>query len=219
MRTEPFTFFKGNYLCLMKIDFTNVRVLGFLTLFGFGIAGLILSWFTREPPLLEFYSGFYSIPVQLLTGYLFGLIWGYAAWGFIELKMMRKVKTNYGGIISRLNLKTRDVWFLSLCAGVGEELFFRAGLQPLLGIWITSIIFVAIHGYLNPRNWRISLYGLLLCFFIAGLGYMTEEIGIISAITAHMIFDVVLLKRLSNMKSDDGNTFNAISENEDTNPL
>lgn len=190
---------EGTIFASMKIDFTNVRVLGLLTLFGFGILGLILTWFTREPPLFDFFAGFYSIPVQLLTGCLFGLIWGYAAWGFIGLKVMRKVKTDYGGIISRLNLKTRDVWFLSFCAGVGEELFFRAGLQPLLGIWITSIIFVAIHGYLNPWNWRISLYGILLCFFIAGLGYMTEEIGIISAITAHMIFDVVLLKKLSNL--------------------
>lgn len=181
----------------MRIDFKNIRVLGYLTLFGFGILGLVLVAFIRDEPILEFLWGYYSIPVQLLTGCLYGLLCGYLAWYIVIQDFMWPIRQKYGGIIQNLNLTTLDIWLLSFCAGVGEELFFRGGLQPLLGIWLTAIIFVAIHGYLNPKNWRISIYGLAMCFIIAGLGYLTEHAGILSAATAHMMIDVVLLKRLS----------------------
>ena len=181
----------------MKIDFTSIRTLGYITLLVFGLGGLALSWFTREEPLWEFYMGVYSIPVQLLTGYLFGLICGYTAWFVVTRRFMRKVHLKYSHIIRQMKLRIWDIWFISICAGVGEELFFRGGLQPLLGIWITAILFVAIHGYLSPFNWRISIYGIIMCFFMAGLGYLTEEVGILSAIVAHMMIDVILLKRLA----------------------
>src|SRR5690606_14751744 len=81
---------------------------------------------------------------------------------------------------------------LSLCAGIGEELFFRAGIQPFLGIWWTAILFVFIHGYLDPRNWRISIYGLVMVGIIAWFGYRFETIGIVAAMIAHAAFDFIL---------------------------
>jgi hypothetical protein len=72
-------------------------------------------------------------------------------------------------------------------------MLFRGALQPLLGIPITSILFVAIHGYLNPRDWRLSIYGLFMTAGIAWLGYLTDSRGLLSAIVGHTIIDVYLL--------------------------
>lgn len=181
----------------MKINFKNIKVLGYLTLFGFGLLGLSLLYFTREEGAIDFFRGNYPLSIQILSGLIYGFVSGYAAWFIVLQDFMNPVREKYGKVIQGMNLSLVDIWFLSFCAGVGEELFFRGGLQPLLGIWITAVLFVAIHGYLNPWNWRISIYGIVLCFFIAGLGYLTEEVGILSAVIAHMMIDVILLKKLT----------------------
>ena len=87
--------------------------------------------------------------------------------------------------------------FISFCAGVGEEILFRGVLQPLIGIWITAVLFVAIHGYLNPVNWRISIYGIYLTLVIGIIGHLTDWLGLTTAIIAHMIIDVILFYKIN----------------------
>ena len=104
----------------------------------------------------------------------------------------------------RLPLQTMSsltIVFLSLCAGIGEELLFRG---PLLfglfeymnlpaGILLNAIFFVGLHGYLNPRQdfpWILRLW---LVTFSSVLGLVTISLSILCAITAHTIYDLVLL--------------------------
>ena len=82
-------------------------------------------------------------------------------------------------------------------AGFGEEILFRACIQQYWGIWITAIFFVAIHGYLNPKDWRLSIYGLFMTFIIVIIGYMYQFFGLWSAIFAHFAIDLYLLKKLT----------------------
>jgi hypothetical protein len=91
-----------------------------------------------------------------------------------------------------MNLNLVDKIFLSFCAGFGEEILFRVGVQHWLGIWITSILFIAIHGYLNPKKWRLSLYGILLLPFILSLGSWLSPMGIWFCIAAHFSYDLML---------------------------
>ncbi|MGB0839061.1 MAG: CPBP family intramembrane glutamic endopeptidase, partial [Chitinophagales bacterium] len=80
--------------------------------------------------------------------------------------------------------------------GIGEEWFFRAGLQPYLGIWATALLFVLIHGYLDFRNRPLFICGLFLVIMSAGLGYLYEYIGLASAMIAHGVYDLIVLCRL-----------------------
>ena len=89
------------------------------------------------------------------------------------------------------------IFFVSFCAGFGEEVLFRGVLQPKLGIWLTAVIFVGIHGYLNPNNWRISIYGIYLTIVIALTGYLSRHFGLTTAIITHMIIDVILFYKLA----------------------
>ena len=70
-------------------------------------------------------------------------------------------------------------------------------LQPKLGIWLTAVVFVGIHGYLNPKNWRISIYGIYLTIVIALTGYLSKHFGLTTAIITHMIIDVILFYKLA----------------------
>lgn len=179
----------------------DIRRLGLLTLLGFGIPGLALSVFLRNESLITFLKGHIPLLQQAGLGLAYGLAAGFLAWGIVNLPFVKPTLGKYSNMLSRFEWRKGDILFVSFCAGAGEELFFRGGLQPLLGIWISSILFVAIHGYLNPLNWRISIYGMIMVFIIAGLGYMTEHSGILTAIIAHMVIDVILLHKLRGLKS------------------
>lgn len=176
----------------------QLYILGLITLIIFPLIGLTIVGFVEEQPRefrLPFQLAWYW---QITVGTVYGLLTGFLAWRIIRLPLMNTIRKKYGSLIKNLRLNAFEIVFISFCAGIGEELLFRGAVQPYLGIWLTAFIFVGIHGYLNPTNLKITIYGLYMTAVIAGLGYMTEDLGILSAITAHFVIDVVLLYFLTN---------------------
>jgi len=167
-----------------------------ITLFVMGGIGLFIVSFFQEIGIREMLFEGYAIYWQVLIGIAYGLVTAGLALALVSRKGMESVSGVFHHLFSKLDLQTEDIVFYSFCAGFGEEFLFRAGIQPLLGLWPTAIIFVAIHGYLNPRNWRIFIYGFLLVFVSAGFGYLFEIVGIFSAAIAHMVFDIVMFRYL-----------------------
>ena len=159
------------------------------TLLIFGLGGTLIIELLQDQRFGEVLWRGYPLLYQLVIGLLSGLVSAGIALFIISRPFFSRQKAFYYGLIASLNLSPFGMLVLSLCAGIGEELFFRAGIQPFLGIWWTAILFVFIHGYLNPRNWRISIYGLVMVMVIAWFGYLFETMGIFSAITAHAAFD------------------------------
>ena len=129
------------------------------------------------------------IPLFLSIGILFGL---FVIW-LTELNYFEKSMSKYKNILSDYKLTTFYVFFLSVCAGVGEEVFFRGVIQPLVGVWVTALFFVAIHGYFSFKNKRINIFAILLTCFIAFIGWSAREYTIWLAIAAHFSYDLVLL--------------------------
>lgn len=169
--------------------------LGTLLIFGFG--GFMIIEFLQGQTFLRMFLEGKDLFVQLILGILVGLASSGIAWFIVTRKFFAKEKLFYSQLVSRLNLDGWAILFLSLCAGIGEEIFFRAGLQPYLGVWWTSLLFVMLHGYLNPWNIRISFYGMVMVGIIAIFGYLFQYVGIFSAIFAHAVFDVVLFWKLN----------------------
>ena len=50
--------------------------------------------------------------------------------------------------------------------------------------------------YSFPKEWRISVYGITLTGVICAMGYASKHFGILSAIIAHFMIDVWLLRLL-----------------------
>jgi membrane protease YdiL (CAAX protease family) len=46
---------------------------------------------------------------------------------------------------ARLDLRGLNPLWISIAAAIGEEMLFRAALQPLLGVWIVSLLFLLTH--------------------------------------------------------------------------
>lgn len=156
------------------------------------------AYFISETPILW----------QIAAGMLYGTIAAFLAQGIISLKFMKKLTFRYAEMIGSMNLNTNDIIFISFCAGFGEEVLFRGVIQPHLGIFATSVIFVALHGYISFVNWRMSIYGGFMTLVIIGIGYLVEWGGLIPAIIAHTIIDVILLlfinRKLKKIRENEG---------------
>ena len=178
------------------------------TIVLFGGLGMVIIPYVRPAGLSTFLLGNERLWLQLLIGLVVGFVTAKAAWQIVELPFLADTKRFFADLIGPIKLSIPQIVFISLCAGIGEELFFRGAIQPMLGIWVTSILFVLLHGYLNPFNVSLSIYGLYMVVVIGVLGLITEHIGIIAAMTAHSVIDVVLLKELSDAAtSEDGESF------------
>jgi len=176
-------------------------LLGIVTLLGFSsLGGIIIEQFL-DIRFFTIFTGKYHLGIQVLVGLIYGMITALLGWQIVKSSLLSSTRNFFANIIKDLNLNTLEILFISFCAGAGEEIFFRGAIQPYLGVWITAIVFVALHGYINPKNRRLSIYGAFMCLVIAGIGYMCDEVGIVSAIAAHFMIDVVLLIALNNYAS------------------
>lgn len=160
------------------------------------LVAVVIDRFSERVDLRSSLIGYEVLWKQIAFGVFAGIIIAVLAQLLILSPLLRNVNAQYANLLGRFKLSTSEIILVSLCAGVGEEILFRGALQPIFGILITSIIFVAIHGYLNPKDWRISIYGLFMTAAIYGIGVMSDYLGLLSAIIAHTIIDIYLLYHL-----------------------
>jgi membrane protease YdiL (CAAX protease family) len=172
-----------------------------LTLVGFPLVGAAIVKLFTDLDISVMMRQTVSLPKQLGLGIGIGAVMGYLAHILTETKWVRPSASKYSSQIGKLDLNKVDMVLISICAGFGEELLFRGAVQLFFGIWPTAVLFVAIHGYLNPKDWRISIYGLLITIFIGLIGYMMEYWGIWAAIAAHAMVDLVLFLNMGDYKS------------------
>lgn len=180
----------------MRIPKSLVLQLALLTITAMPLVAVVIDRFSERVDLRSSLIGYEVLWKQIAFGVFAGIIIAVLAQLLILSPLLRNVNAQYANLLGRFKLSTSEIILVSLCAGVGEEILFRGALQPIFGILITSIIFVAIHGYLNPKEWRISIYGLFMTVAIYGIGVMSDYLGLLSAIIAHTIIDIYLLYHL-----------------------
>lgn len=180
---------------VMQLNRKTFFILSCITLFGFSLIGAAIIWFFSATPIIELLT---RTPLywQLLFGTGYGVAFALIAISVVQSEELEGVTDYFSQIIQNSNLRLIDVLFASLCAGIGEEIMFRGAIQPFLGIWITAIIFIAIHGYLSLEDLGVFFYGVLMVIMSAGLGYLTNWIGIAAAMSGHAAFDVLMFWHL-----------------------
>lgn len=172
-------------------------MLGIATLIGMGGIGIGIVELFQDQSTLELLEQAMPWYYQLFYGLAYGFGAAWLGWLLIRQEFMMEVRSFYEDMLRQMNMNLIDVLFISFCAGVGEELLFRAGIQYWLGIYITSILFVAIHGYLNPKDWKMSIYGMYLTIVMIGISHAFENFGLVYAMAAHFAIDVFLLQILT----------------------
>ncbi len=145
--------------------------------------------------------------LPLLEQILLGLAFGAVYWAGSRLGQRfvaaRKTTQHIAERYSRLDLTGLNPLWMALAAGLGEELLFRGALQPWLGVWITSVIFVLVHvrAYqLTGLNKRVLLQSLSIFALSVALGYVAIYAGLVTAMMVHAAMDAVglfLIRRIT----------------------
>jgi len=178
----------------LKASKKHVLIAGLVTLLGFGGIGLALIYFFHNQLIDKyFFISLFDFGRQFLIGSGYAFITLIPLTFLLQRKMLDGTRGFFADLLQKFNVSTIDIFFLSFCAGVGEELFFRGAIQPWLGIWPTAFLFIALHGYLNPKDRPLFIYGTVLLIISAGFGYLLLNTGIYASITAHFWIDIVLM--------------------------
>jgi membrane protease YdiL (CAAX protease family) len=119
----------------------------------------------------------------------------------LNLWMLRHAPTNwvvssvrriYGDVLVPLfaPLGPRVAVFVGLSAGVGEELFFRGLLQPLVGVTLASLLFGLAH-VAGRGMVGFGIWATLMGAALGGLAVATG--GLIAPMIAHGAYDALAL--------------------------
>jgi hypothetical protein len=174
-----------------KVQF---HILGWITLLLFpALAFIALSYFEEVSYISVLAFDKIFSPYTIL-GLEFGLFYGLLIIAVSQFPIFQEMSSRQERLLKSLNLGWGDIIFMSFCAGFGEEILFRAGIQTWLGPWLTSFLFIAVHGYFNPTSLKKSMMGIVLFPFILTLAFAYESIGLWFCVAAHFSYDLLMFR-------------------------
>jgi len=182
----------------MQISRKKILKLAAATLVFMSFLGYVIIELFHKSSLFEQLMGSFPWYYQIVLGSIYGLLTALLGWQLVKLPPLKETHIFFTDLIGSIKLSSFQIIFISFCAGVGEEILFRGAIQPFAGIWITSVLFVFLHGYLNPKNLPLMFYGIFMVLIISGIGYLAIVNGLLTAIVAHFMIDWVLITKLRN---------------------
>jgi len=117
----------------------------------------------------------------------------------LRLPLFRELREHSIVRSRMLDLRGLNPLWISLFAGIGEELLFRGALQPLLGVWLTCLIFALAH--IQPSQYRSLTQGTIwYAAFVFLVSFLLAAIythrGLVAAMAFHVTGDLVGLLAL-----------------------
>lgn len=169
------------YIILFSLELL-LPVIAFLILF-FQKKSFASIFLIRNPLIL-----------QIITGILFGMIAGIImAYVADKINYFNIIKKLIMDLINEFKINLFDIFLIAFLAGFCEEILFRGVLQQIWGIFLSSFVFIFLHGYFNPFSLNITVWGCIMYCLSLGIGFLCENYGIFAAISFHFSFDFIVL--------------------------
>lgn len=149
-------------------------------LLGVGLTGGVVPW-GAERPLRAAAVGFGTAAVLAAVN-LWLLERRAGPWRRVRLAVDEVLVPTFGV------LGSWQILAVSLAAGIGEELFFRGWLQPLVGLTAAAVAFGLAH-VAGSRMLAFGVWAAGMGLVMGGLAVATG--GILASMTAHTCYDVV----------------------------
>jgi len=171
-----------------------------LTCAAFSLIALAIIFVAQDDPA-SVLRGPLAWTWQLAEGLAVSALAALASYISFRLTARSEATRNTIVAYGRLDLSGLNPVWISLAAAIGEELLFRAALQPLLGVWITSAVFLLTHTPVYQFR-RINRATLVQAAGVFGasvaLGFIYEYVGLLAAIMVHTALDVIGLYAVRN---------------------
>jgi len=155
-----------------KKHFIKICIIGY---FLMGCVGTLLMYFsdtdfTQSFSLLTGKMNIYLLIAIIVCGTGLLVCSAYLIDSFSEdLKELRKMIEE---LLTDMSIGL--AFLLAALSGVGEELLFRGGIQPFIGLYATSLLFGIIH--IGP-NGRMNLWTAWCVFAGLVLGWIYQSVG------------------------------------------
>ena len=153
--------------------------------------GISLVRFHSLAPLVAAHAAWVS---QVAAGILVGA--GFAIGAgmlFLRAPAFADGRAKAREVFRSARLSSMELTLMAVGAGVGEELLFRAALQPLLGLWLSTVLFTAVHYWVPVKGLARAMYAVFLFAVSLALGQLLVLGGLLAAMTAHAVVDLILL--------------------------
>jgi hypothetical protein len=178
----------------MQKPLVRVRNLAFICAACVGLA-FLLNAIAGPASLLTIALKGRPVVEQIGLGISLALVFGAPMWiAILFLPSFASLRNQLIEILSRVDLSGLNPLWLAALAGIGEEALFRGALQPIVGIWWASVIFVLLHFrtyQFRSMNWQKAIAGTGVFLASLFLGYIFSNIGLVAAIAAHITLDAV----------------------------
>lgn len=170
---------------------------------GLLLAGIFLGWYWDIP----LWARTHFLPNDILFGVLLGLVLTFFSIGLLKLplKILDRLRRDADQAMELLGkLSIPLIFFVSIAAGVSEEVFFRGVIQIYLsdaiglysGIFLASVIFGLLHFVSVSYVAFVIFFG---CLF--GLIYVWTG-NLLIVIIAHLVYDFAILVWGIHIKKD-----------------
>jgi membrane protease YdiL (CAAX protease family) len=158
------------------------------------VAAVVLS--VGQDVSLDVLAGPESWPIQLLAGQVLALVAVAVSYGAFRLGAGSEATARTVRSYARLDLRGWNPVWMSIAAAVGEEMLFRAALQPLLGVWLASFVFLVTHTPVyrfRLGQWDRASFVQAACIFGASvaLGFVFQTVGLLASMIVHAWIDIV----------------------------
>ncbi len=172
---------------------------GLIILVYGGLGAIALVWgAVRGNVNIYCYQGQAMPVLRLLVSPVVGLAVGLTVvflsrFATHRLEWARVLHQEFHAVVHELS--SREIFLLALFSSGGEELFFRGGLLPQLGLWPSSLLFAALHvrPALRFLPWTVMS---LIVGLVMGLMYMRlGDLG--GPIVAHFTINLLNLNYIS----------------------
>ena len=131
---------------------------------------------------------------QLLVGQVLALVAAGVSWLLFRFTASSASSARTIESYARLDLSGLNPLWIGIAAAIGEEMLFRAALQPLLGVWIVSLIFLLTHVPVY-RFRKLDGATLAQAAAVFGgsvvLGFVFQRVGLLAAMLVHAWIDIV----------------------------
>jgi uncharacterized protein len=170
---------------------------------------------STKTPFLSLFASPFSFAQQAIIALGLSITTCLNAWVGYKLGAKRPTVQHTIESYSRLDLRGWNPILLAAAAGVGEEILFRGALQTLLGVWLSSALFVLAHARayrFNELNRRVLFQAMNLFAVSIVLAAIAHYAGLISAIVVHTVTDIAGLYTIRYILA------NSLMHNDSSNP-
>lgn len=155
------------------------------------VASVCFLVFIQDKSLVDVFLDGYAPHVQIIIGLLVGSILAVVIRYVPFLSSLRQMARHLIG--AQLQPKKVEIPLFAYATATGEELLFRAILQPFIGVWLTSVVFTLSHGSFDFKSRGMILFNVFLFISSVVMGLLYMHVGLLAVIMAHGIYNVWIM--------------------------